>query len=147
MAPRNKLTPVLSIHGSLVMVKRGNKVAVRKLVSPEWLRLFMKIKEGSFDDSLWNALPRDLRSMMGSVCRLMGVPFNDDLNIALATDFKSDYDRLKLLEGNIQAGNNNKALYDECIEIIDRLTKSGQLSPQLGATIKAQLSNSRAILA
>lgn len=137
-------TPTISIHGCLIIIKRGPKQLVRRLVSPEWLRLYILIKNGDFDESLWLLLPRELKALLGYVCRLFEIPFGDDFNVALATDYKADYDRLKLLEGSIKAGNNNVALFDECIEIIDGLAKSGQLRPQTASLMKASLRNQRA---
>lgn len=134
--------PVITIHGCLIIVKRGPKQLLRRLVSPEWLRLYIFIKEGKFDESLWISLPRELKSLMGYVARIFEIPFSDEFNVALATDYKADYDRLKLLEGSIRAGNNNKALIDECIDIIDGLAKSGQLQPQTASLMKASFRNS-----
>lgn len=134
--------PVITIHGCLIIVKRGPKQLLRRLVSPEWLRLYICIKKGEFDESLWISLPRELKSLMGYVARIFEIPFSDEFNVALATDYKADYDRLKLLEGSIRAGNNNKALIDECIDIIDGLAKSGQLQPQTASLMKASFRNS-----
>lgn len=138
--------PILSIHGCLIVVKRGAKTLIRRLVSPEWLRLYMMLKKGEFDETQWNLLPRDLKALLGYMCRLFDVPFTDEFNVALATDYKADYDRLKLLEGSIAAGNNNKMLYDECISIIDSLAKSGQLKGQTANLMKASFRNTSQLL-
>lgn len=145
MRARRIHKPVISVHGCLVIITRGGKNLVRRLVSPEWLRLYILIKRGEFDDTLWIALPRELKSLLGYVCRLFEIPFSDDFNVALADAYKRDYDRLKLLEGNIKSGNNNRALYDECIDIIEGLRASGQLRGQTANLMKAALSNSSAI--
>lgn len=131
----------IKIRGSVIEIHRGILLLIRKVVTPEWLRLYLMVKTGNWDQSLWDHLSRIERSLMGKVCELLELDFPDDLNVALATDFKSDFDRLKLLEGNIQSGNSNKALLEECIEILTRLKESGQLGPHLAAQLIKKIRN------
>lgn len=131
------------IHGCLLIVNRGPRQLIRRVVTPEWLKLYFMIKIGEFDTDMWNTLPRELKALLGYVCRKLKHPFSDEFNIALATDYKADYERLKLLEGSIKAGNNNTALIDECIKIIQGLGNSGQMNSKTAKTMIRSFMNTR----
>jgi hypothetical protein len=136
-----KYVGVIKIRGSVIEINRGIHLIIRKIVSPEWIKLYLKVKSGDWDQSLWDRLSKIERDLMGKAVALTGLDFPDDLNVALATDFKSDFERLKLLEGNIQSGNSNPVLLEECIEILSRLKESGQLAPHLAGQLIKKMRN------
>lgn len=137
----SKFFAKIKFSGSVMEIKRAGNLIIRKIVSPEWIKLYLRVKTGDWDQSLWDRLSKIERDLMGKAASLTGLDFPDDLNVALAEDFKSDYDRLKLLEGNIQSGNNNPLLLQECIEILSRLKESGQLSPHLAGQLINKIRN------
>lgn len=137
----SKFFATIKFSGSVMEIKRAGNLIIRKIVSPEWIKLYLRVKTGDWDQSLWDRLSKIERDLMGKAASLTGLDFPDDLNVALAEDFKSDYDRLKLLEGNIQSGNNNPLLLQECIEILSRLKESGQLSPHLAGQLINKIRN------
>lgn len=137
----SKFPATIKFSGSVMEIKRAGNLIIRKIVSPEWIKLYLNIKTGGWDQSLWDRLSKIERDLIGKAASLTGLDFPDDLNVALAEDFKSDYDRLKLLEGNIQSGNNNPLLLQECIEILSRLKESGQLSPHLAGQLINKIRN------
>lgn len=137
----SKFFATIKFSGSVMEIKRAGNLIIRKIVSPEWIKLYLRVKTGDWDQSLWDRLSKIERDLMGKAVSLTGLDFPDDLNVALAEDFKSDYDRLKLLEGNIQSGNNNPLLLQECIEILSRLKESGQLSPHLAGQLINKIRN------
>jgi len=107
-------------------------------VSPEFVQLWYKLKNNEFDKSLWGSLSCDQRTLLGKVARDCHVK-NDDLNIALSETFRRSHDRLKLLEGNIKAGNMNKDLVNEYIGILKELETSGQMNSHSAGALTAKI--------
>ncbi|KAI9995036.1 hypothetical protein PInf_011986 [Phytophthora infestans] len=134
----------ISIRGNLVSVyrppnKKGYKTLVRrKVVEPEWVKLWYEIMDGKFDESLWLRLNDIDRSFL-SFCVHAAEILNKEFNVHLAQDHKIHFDQLKIVEGELMAGNMNKQLVDQYNGIIDQLTSTLQMPRLQGTLLKKRM--------
>ena len=104
----------------------------RYFVSPEFIELFYKIHDGEFDDILFTRLADSEKQMMSRVCQYLDIS-NRDFNIALSKSMRGMFDRFRMIEGAIKAGNLNKDLHDEYVSIMQSLADQ-RLIPKVRAT-------------
>jgi hypothetical protein len=97
-----------------------------RIVSPDWISLYYKLEEGTFDKIDWDRLNESERDFMAYVCKHMGFD-SKELNLAIAHTYRATFDRLASIEGMVKAGNINSQTVTEYKEILDRLGSSGQL--------------------
>lgn len=129
------------IHGSVfelrfTKAKRGSVfrdvLHRRFFVSPEFIQLFYKVHEGGFDQGLFERLSDKERQILALSINYLGL-VNRDYNIALSKTMRTTYERLKLIEGAIQAGNLSQELHDEYVDIMG-MFKDLHLIPRLTAS-------------
>lgn len=130
--------------GSILVLWKKNPITkyityrLRKVVSPSFISLWNDVENGDFDETLWADLEDQEKDLMGSIANLSNTR-NHKLNVALSRYSKHTFDRLKLIEGAVKAGNMNKALVEEYIGIIDKLCESRQIAPISGGRMKAKI--------
>lgn len=126
----SKCNKYIRIHGLNVSLLKnlGNVVIKRRLVEPEWIRLWFMATEGEWDDTLWNNISDNNQNWFSTCYHQTHQPENKHLETALAQKFKKVQERLVLLEGMICNGNINPEIIKEISDILDVLVDSGQLS-------------------
>ena len=110
----------------------------RKLVSPEWVNVWYLINSGEFDDNLFISLNQIDRDFLAYCVHQTGV-HNIEFEKALARNYRSVLERMRVLEGSIKAGNINREIVDEFKQVVDRLIASWQISGRMGNNLKRQI--------
>lgn len=116
--------------------KKNNSQKARIIASPEFVELLNMITndKNEFDYGLWNKLNQMEKNFMYKIDQLC-IP-EEQKNIKLENahlkDSQNLINRLKLLEGTIQAGNDGKMVLEEAIEIIKELVNRHQISQLVG---------------
>lgn len=113
----------------------------RKIVSPQFIELWYKVSENEWDQALWDVLPsleRDYMALCAHLCKVE----NNKFQVALSKSFRDMFDRMKLLESSIKAGNISEPVIMEFSNILDRLVSSGQITQSLATRLKARVNNS-----
>jgi hypothetical protein len=134
----------VSIYGLLVKVclpkKDGKSGACinRKIVSPQWIQLWFHVLDGQWDNELWMQLSDRDREYLGYVIHQAQI-YSPDFEKALAKSFTKLYDRLRLVEESIKAGNLSQALVNEFESILDRFVASGQMTSIHKSKLKKRL--------
>lgn len=128
----------VSIYNTLKDEKTRGPIAHRKLVSPTFVELWYKICDDKFDYMLWSALTQSEKDYMAE-CVNMTHTICQEFQIALAKATKSSIDRLRLLEGEIVAGNLNPALVKEFSDLLDHLSASRQIPPIQAGRLKKRI--------
>jgi hypothetical protein len=120
----------IRIHGlNVTLMKNLNNVVIkRRLVEPEWIRLWFLATENQWDEPLWNNISNNNQNWFVYCYHLTHQPQNSKLEVAISQKFKKTQDRLVLLEGMIANGNLNPEIIAEIKQILDSLVDSGQLS-------------------
>lgn len=123
----------ITIKGSVVSVYRQDrheknpfKLWKRKIVDPEWLVLWYMINDGKFDEVAWLRLSDSDRDFMAFCVNHEGI-HNSGFNINLAKDNKVHTEQLRIIEGELLAGNINDELVRKYKEILTMLSETGQL--------------------
>lgn len=129
-----KLT--IRITGSVVSLYNENRkiklLFRRRIVEPEWLSLWYKVVEGEFDEGLWLRLNDVDREFM-VLCVNRSEVENPKFNIAVSKDNKKELDQMRIIEGELLAGNISSELVEKYNGILDKLSRSGQM-PKIHAT-------------
>jgi len=138
-----KGTYSVQIRGAVVTVyltsNKGTKSYIkRRIVEPEWIQLYYKVLNGEFDEALWMHLNDKDRHFMGYVFNTMGIE-NKHLNVALARDSKKHIDTLRVIEGEILAGNTNIEMMKQFDDILSHLVESKQLNQRYATMLKKRL--------
>ncbi|KAI9995031.1 hypothetical protein PInf_011981 [Phytophthora infestans] len=94
--------------------------------------------DGKFDESLWLRLNDIDRSFL-SFCVHSAEIHNKEFNVHLAQDHRIHFDQLKIVEGELMAGNMNKQLVDQYNGIIDQLTSTLQMPRLQGTLLKKRM--------
>jgi len=111
----------------------------RRIVEPAWIELWFKATEGQWDDNLWELISDDNKDWFSKCYHVTEQPVNKYLEVALSKKFKKIQERLVLLEGMIMAGNINKDLINEMINILDSLVQSDQLPQKQASRMKKRI--------
>lgn len=99
----------------------------RYFVSPEFIQLFYKIHdEQPIDEELYNRLSTEEKKAMSVVVNYLQIT-SPSFNIALAKTMRTVYERLKVIEGAVMAGNLSKELQDEYVDIMKDMKMTGAL--------------------
>lgn len=117
----------------------------RYFVSPEFIELFYMLHDGSFDQILYDRLSEQERHTMSTVLTFLEID-NREFNIALSKTMRASYERFKLIEGAIKAGNLSTELHDEYVDLMRMLAKLGLIPKAtasqnvnaIGRTLKSQ---------
>jgi hypothetical protein len=91
-------------------------------VSPEFLTLYYKLLDNQFDDKLYDELNDNEKEFISLLTKKLQIS-NKDLNIAISKDNNKLIQRLNLLEGSIEIGNDNPVIVAEISSILDKLQK------------------------
>ena len=105
---------------------RRDKLYRRFFVSPEFIQLFYFLHDGTFDNRLYESLSDKERQEMSSVMSYLNID-NQEFNIALAKSMRNIYERFKVIEGAIKAGNLSTELHDEYVGLMNMLSKMGMI--------------------
>lgn len=134
----------IRIDGAMVSVIRpeskNSPILTRRIVGPMFIRVLYSIRAGEFDQDSWNLLPTDEKMFMSRICSAANID-NRDLAISIATLTQDIHERLKLIEGAVLAGNLNKELVTEYIDLIDKLGDSGSLNKMAASKMKTAIRN------
>lgn len=132
----------IKIRGNIISVYRpsGRRVILfrRKIVEPEWVKLWYDIQEDKFDESLWLRLNDVDRQFLAFCLHYIGF-HNKDLNIHLAKDQQKHFDQLRIIEGEVLAGNLNDNLVDQYDSIVSMLQNSLQIERKHGTLLKNRM--------
>lgn len=110
----------------------------RKIVAPEFVELWYIVNAGKFDPSLWaslNQVDKDFFALCVHQCQVDNPAFEQHL----ARDFRGIYDRLRVIESTIAAGNLNEDLVNEFKTIVDRLSASHQIPKKQATNLKNRI--------
>ena len=109
----------------------------RRLVNPDFIELYYKIQsENSIEENelrmLWDRLTGDDKEffsyILNNVKDLPSQINSKKINIIVSKYFNDIYLKMKLLEDGIKAGSINPGLIDEYVNLIEKLTNSGQFN-------------------
>lgn len=133
----------LRITGSVVSLYRQQKndkinLFKRKICSPEFIELLYKILADDFDEAMWLNLPDKDKQFLMTVVNSTHKE-NPKFNIAVAKYNNSNLNELKIIEGEIVAGNLNPELLTKFNRIIDNLMDTYQLTHNHGSMLKKNL--------
>ena len=130
------------INGLMLTMRyntKNKRIIYRKLVSPTFIKLFYQTISDDFDKDNWNDLNIKEKQFLSKVLHDLDIN-NKDFNLALSNQLKEKYHRIELIEGSIKAGNNNKDLLTEYIEIIEDLKKYNINSTRLFSNLIKKVS-------
>lgn len=112
-------------HMKAVTSKNRRNVLYRRyFVSPEFVELFYKLHDGEFDQTLYDRLSDIEKQTMSTVLTFLNID-NKEFNIALSKFMRNSFERFKLIEGAIKAGNLSAELHDEYVDLMRMLAKLG----------------------
>lgn len=157
-----KSTHSFKIKGSVfelrhtTIIKKGIWQEVlykRYFVSSEFVELFYKIHDGGFESYLFDRLSGNEKQTMSTVLTFLNID-NKEFNIALSKTMRTMFEKFKLIEGAIKAGNLSTELHDEYVDIMRTLAKLGlipratasQHCNAIGRTLKDHQANRRSNL-
>lgn len=117
----------------------------RFFVSPEFVELFYKLHDGEFDQLLFDRLQDNEKQTMSTALTFLDIN-NREFNIALSKAMRSSFERFKLIEGAIKAGNLSTDLHDEYVNLMRMLSKLGMIPKStasqnvnaIGRTLRSQ---------
>lgn len=133
-AHRKNLSSVRFNGLTVTYLSSPTKVRKRMVVSPAWIRLWFKISEGNFDDSLWQGLSQAEKDFMYLIMKDTNpeLPKSQELMKAHHNEAYSVFKRLYLNEAELKLGNDNRQLIlgimDAIQELNDRHLMSGPLA-------------------
>lgn len=128
----------VSIFNAIPGLEGKRTLIVRRIVEPSWIELWFKISNNQFDTNLWENITDSGKSFLAQAVHQSQVHC-PDFEVALAKYSKGAFDRLKLLEGSILAGNINQELVNEFCAIMDKLS-SAEMIPKIHANkLKKQI--------
>jgi hypothetical protein len=128
MRPRQVV--IRGLYVKIFMTKSdGSRGMLHKsrLVSPEFIELWFKVHDGDFDLNMWQSLSQKDKNFFTYCVHQAGIE-NQKLEIALAHSTRDFFERMKILEMSIVAGNLNADIVREFNKIIDMLAESAQIS-------------------
>lgn len=117
-------------------VKRGFKQ--RMIGSPAMIQVLNSIEENGFDADAWNLLNQREKNFMYQLNHKCNVK-SKLLDKAHLQECNSFIERLRLLEGSLEAGNHSEKIINEILEILDELTSRHQLTKNTSANMKRRL--------
>lgn len=129
------------IHGCVVSLKSkgsGTCVLRRLLVQPTFIELWNLITENDFDHNRWQRLTPIEKEFMIMLSHKLKIN-NLKLHSANNSESANNIERLKILEGEISAGNLNKEILIEAHKIIDDLAKKSMLHKRTANALKKRL--------
>lgn len=112
---------------------RGNVLVKRYIVSTEFVQLFYRCLDGDFDIELYREMNDNEKFLLSKMVIYMKLPENRKLNIEVSKFMKTLFERLRLIEGAVKAGNLSTQLQDEYCTIIDKLVSAGVLRQHHGS--------------
>lgn len=139
--------PSYAIYGNTFELRRtsyGNtqsELYKRYLVSTEFVQLFYKCLDGGFDNELFSELTDNEKFILSKALMHINNPENRAFNIAMSKFMKSMFERLKLIEMAVKAGNLSRELQNEYYTIIDKLVHAGTIKPHEGSYQKMFMRN------
>lgn len=135
---------IVIVKGLFIYIRYINKdgtpgtISKRKLVAPEFIELWYLIHDGKFDQQLWHRLSDRDRDFL-ALCVHQSHITNREFETALARSSSNLYERMKLLEAGIKAGDFSDAAATEFNQILDRLAESGQMTQLFATKMKKKL--------
>ena len=134
----------IRITGGLVSIirvgRKSRAVFIRRIVSPPFIRVWYSVKEARFDRESWDALPLDEKMYMSRIASLTNLD-SEDLAVASASLVQDIHKRLTLIESAVIAGNLNKALVEEYLELVDKLAEAGSINHMMSSHMKRVIRN------
>ena len=141
---RSKAVYDIKIAGGMVsLIRQGGKsrpIFMRRLVSPTFISVWYSVKNDEFDRERWDTLPIDEKMYLSKITTLAKID-NKDLSVANASLVHDVHERLKLIEGAVVAGNLNRALVEEYLQLVDKLAESGSITNMMGSHMKRVITN------
>lgn len=144
-------TPSYAIFGNIFEQRttgKGNKKPMllkRYVVSTEFIQLFYNCVDGDFDAGIFNDLPDNEKFLLSKMLIFLKTPENRAFNIAMSKFAKTLYERLKVIEMAVKAGNLSKILQNEYYEIMDKMVDAGMLKKHQGSYQKTNMRNTKTV--
>jgi site-specific recombinase len=133
----------LRITGSIVSLyyqRKNDRIVLykRKIGSPEFIELLYKILADEFDEAMWLNLSDKDKQWLITVVNSTHKE-NPKFNIATAKYNNANLNEMRIIEGEIIAGNLNPELLTKFNRIIDNLMDTYQLTRNHGSMLKKNL--------
>lgn len=122
--------------------KKTNQQKARIVSSPDFIQLLNIIANdaNNFDLDLWNNLTQREKNFMYKITDLCGIE-SKQLEINHLKESQNLINRLKLLEGSMEAGNYGDNIINESIQIIKELIDRNQISNVVGSKMISKINN------
>ncbi len=110
----------------------------RCIVSPSFVKLLDEIENGKFDSTLWDKLNQNEKNFIFDINKKCKIN-NKDLEMEHLNETHKLMTRMKLLDGELTAGNISKELLNEMNDIINELHSRHQLTSLMKTLFKKKI--------
>lgn len=111
----------------------------RCIVSPAFVKLLYEIENKKFDVDLWDKLSQNEKNFLYDLNQKCKIN-NKDLEMEHLNETNKLMNRMKLLDGELGAGNYSNELIKELLELIDELHSRHQLTALMKTLLKKKIS-------
>ena len=122
-------------QGLLITLRNdAGKIRSKCIVSPHFVNLLLELEKNKWDPQLWDNLSQIERNFMYELNQKCLK--NRDVEFQHLNDCNRPMNRLRILDGELLAGNISKGLIKEFKELVDELFQRHQISGPLKNVMK-----------